>query len=75
MLSLLKKLWNWLKSLFIASPKAINPKKVKQRLIYQGKTSTTPIWFPQGDDHLAWYNRGVALGNLSRWGAKRLGMK
>ncbi|GBE98478.1 tetratricopeptide repeat protein [Microcystis aeruginosa NIES-298] len=29
MLSLLKKLWNWLKSLFIASPKAINPKKVK----------------------------------------------
>ncbi|MFN6209859.1 MAG: tetratricopeptide repeat protein [Microcystis sp.] len=29
MLSLLKKLWNWLKSLFIASPKAINPKKVE----------------------------------------------
>ncbi len=29
MLSLLKKLWNWLKSLFIASPKAINPKEVK----------------------------------------------
>ncbi len=29
MLSLLKKLWNWLKSLFIASPKAINLKKVK----------------------------------------------
>ncbi|KXS91697.1 hypothetical protein OA58_07530, partial [Microcystis aeruginosa NIES-88] len=29
MLSLLKKLWNWLKSLFIASPKAINPKKVQ----------------------------------------------
>ena len=29
MLSLLKKLWNWLKSLFIGSPKAINPKKVK----------------------------------------------
>ncbi len=29
MLSLLKKLWNWLKSLFIASPKAINLKKVE----------------------------------------------
>ncbi|MFM7905635.1 MAG: tetratricopeptide repeat protein, partial [Microcystis sp.] len=29
MLSLLKKLWNWLKSLFIASPKAINPKEVQ----------------------------------------------
>ncbi|ODV36495.1 CHAT domain-containing protein [Microcystis aeruginosa] len=29
MLSLLKKLWNWLKSLFIGSPKAINPKEVK----------------------------------------------
>ncbi len=29
MLSLLKKLWNWLKSLFIGSPKAINPKKVQ----------------------------------------------
>ncbi|MCA2902157.1 MAG: tetratricopeptide repeat protein [Microcystis sp. M035S1] len=29
MLSLLKKLWNWLKSLFIANPKAINPKEVK----------------------------------------------
>ncbi|WP_147069062.1 CHAT domain-containing protein [Microcystis aeruginosa] len=29
MLSLLKKLWNWLKSLFIASPRAINPKKVE----------------------------------------------
>ncbi|MCZ8226894.1 MAG: hypothetical protein O9324_23870 [Microcystis sp. LE19-84.1B] len=29
MLSLLKKRWNWLKSLFIASPKAIKPKKVK----------------------------------------------
>ncbi len=29
MVSLLKKLWNWLKSLFIASPKAINPKEVK----------------------------------------------
>ncbi len=29
MLSLLKKLWNWLKSLFIASPRAINPKEVK----------------------------------------------
>ncbi|NCS24663.1 MAG: tetratricopeptide repeat protein [Microcystis aeruginosa BS13-02] len=29
MLSLLKKLWNWLKSLFIASPKAINPKEVE----------------------------------------------
>ncbi|TRU25345.1 MAG: tetratricopeptide repeat protein [Microcystis aeruginosa Ma_MB_S_20031200_S102] len=29
MVSLLKKLWNWLKSLFIASPKAINPKKVQ----------------------------------------------
>ena len=29
MLSLLKKRWNWLKSLFIGSPRAINPKKVK----------------------------------------------
>ncbi|MDB9507056.1 tetratricopeptide repeat protein [Microcystis aeruginosa CS-338/01] len=29
MLSLLKKLWNWLKSLFIGSPRAINPKEVK----------------------------------------------
>jgi tetratricopeptide (TPR) repeat protein len=29
MLSLLKKLWNWLKSLFIGSPKAVNPEKVK----------------------------------------------
>jgi tetratricopeptide (TPR) repeat protein len=30
MLSLLKKLWNWLKSLFIASPKAVNPEKVQK---------------------------------------------
>jgi tetratricopeptide (TPR) repeat protein len=29
MLSLLKKLWNWLKSLFIGSPKAVNPEKFK----------------------------------------------
>ena len=30
MLPLLKKLWNWLKSLFIGSPKASNPKKVQK---------------------------------------------
>ncbi|TRT92225.1 MAG: tetratricopeptide repeat protein [Microcystis aeruginosa Ma_OC_LR_19540900_S633] len=30
MLSLLKKLWNWLKSLFIGSPKAVNPEKVQK---------------------------------------------
>jgi Flp pilus assembly protein TadD/CHAT domain-containing protein len=30
MISLLKKLWNWLKSLFIGSPKAINPEKVQK---------------------------------------------
>jgi tetratricopeptide (TPR) repeat protein len=30
MISLLKKLWNWLKSLFIGSPKAVNPEKVKK---------------------------------------------
>ncbi|TRU61261.1 MAG: tetratricopeptide repeat protein [Microcystis aeruginosa Ma_QC_Ch_20071001_M135] len=30
MISLLKKLWNWLKSLFIGSPKAVNPEKVQK---------------------------------------------
>jgi CHAT domain-containing protein/tetratricopeptide (TPR) repeat protein len=30
MLSSLKKLWNWLKSLFIGSPKAVNPEKVQK---------------------------------------------
>ena len=30
MLPLLKKLWNWLKSLFIGSPKAVNPEKVQK---------------------------------------------
>ncbi|MFM7791651.1 MAG: hypothetical protein ACKO90_27310 [Microcystis panniformis] len=29
MLSLLKKRWNWLKSLFIGGKRAINPKKVQ----------------------------------------------
>jgi len=34
MLPFLKKLWNWLKSLFIGTPRAINPKEVKNTPIF-----------------------------------------